>query len=125
MAHELVNLVRQTIELYVRRHERPPTPQHLSELLAQRAGAFVSLHLGGELRGCIGTIEPQQANLAAANLQRIRLERADLRGACLENANLRGAILWRANLRLARLAGANLDGANLSETTMPDGRIHS
>ena len=65
MAHELVNLVRQTIELYVRRHERPPTPQHLSELLAQRAGAFVSLHLVGELRGCIGTIEPQQANLAA------------------------------------------------------------
>jgi AmmeMemoRadiSam system protein A len=65
MAHELVNLARQTIELYVRRHERPPTPQRLSELLAQRAGAFVSLHLGGELRGCIGTIEPQQASLAA------------------------------------------------------------
>jgi len=28
------------------------------------AGAFVSLHRGGELRGCIGTIGPTQATLA-------------------------------------------------------------
>jgi len=65
MAHELVNLARKTIELYVRRGKSLPPPQNPSELMAQRAGAFVSLHLGGELRGCIGTIEPQQASLAA------------------------------------------------------------
>ena len=29
-----------------------------------RAGVFVSIHKGGELRGCIGTIEPQRPNLA-------------------------------------------------------------
>jgi AmmeMemoRadiSam system protein A len=29
-----------------------------------RAGAFVTLHHHGELRGCIGTIQPTQANLA-------------------------------------------------------------
>ena len=30
----------------------------------QAAGAFVSLHMGGRLRGCIGTIGPTQENLA-------------------------------------------------------------
>ncbi len=64
MAHELVELARRTIEQYVRRGERLRPPQDLSELLASRAGAFVSLHREGQLRGCIGTIEPQQANLA-------------------------------------------------------------
>ncbi len=29
-----------------------------------RAGAFVSLKKGGELRGCIGTVEPVRKNLA-------------------------------------------------------------
>jgi AmmeMemoRadiSam system protein A len=29
-----------------------------------KAGVFVSLHKGGELRGCIGTIEPAEGNIA-------------------------------------------------------------
>ena len=33
--------------------------------LARKAGAFVSLKLDDQLRGCIGTIEPEQENLAA------------------------------------------------------------
>jgi AmmeMemoRadiSam system protein A len=32
--------------------------------MQRRAGAFVTLHRHGELRGCIGTIQPTQANLA-------------------------------------------------------------
>ena len=34
------------------------------ELLTSRAGAFVSVHEGGALRGCIGTIGPTRATLA-------------------------------------------------------------
>ena len=33
-------------------------------MLSHRAGAFVSLKKGGELRGCIGTVEPVRKNLA-------------------------------------------------------------
>jgi AmmeMemoRadiSam system protein A len=33
--------------------------------MQERHGVFVSLHKGGELRGCIGTITPQRDNLAA------------------------------------------------------------
>ena len=35
-----------------------------SELTNNRAGVFVSLHLNGSLRGCIGTINPVQKNIA-------------------------------------------------------------
>ncbi len=36
----------------------------IEEVEARRAGAFVSLHKGGELRGCIGTISATQPTLA-------------------------------------------------------------
>ncbi|NLA12601.1 MAG: AmmeMemoRadiSam system protein A, partial [Firmicutes bacterium] len=36
----------------------------LPEELAPPAGAFVSLKKGGELRGCIGTVEPVRRSLA-------------------------------------------------------------
>ena len=32
--------------------------------MEQQAGVFVSLHKSGALRGCIGTIEPAQPNVA-------------------------------------------------------------
>ena len=32
--------------------------------MRERAGVFVSIHKLGELRGCIGTFEPTQANVA-------------------------------------------------------------
>jgi len=68
MAHQLVDLARKTIELYVRQRKVLDVSDVLDDepkgLLATRAGAFVSLHRQGELRGCIGTIEPQQDNLA-------------------------------------------------------------
>lgn len=52
---EPVALARKTIETYVRERRvlDPGTP---TGLLAERAGAFVSLHRDGALRGCIGTI---------------------------------------------------------------------
>ncbi len=62
--HPLVQLARRTIEEYVK-HRRiiKPDPQ-MSEEMNKRAGTFVSLHAHGELRGCIGTIEPVHSNVA-------------------------------------------------------------
>ena len=62
--HPLVQLAHETIERYVRQNERIDPPEELSEEMQRRAGVFVSLHEGGELRGCIGTIEPRQPNVA-------------------------------------------------------------
>ena len=61
---EIVRLARATIESYVTTGSAPvPSPLTTPEYPA-RAGAFVSLHRGGMLRGCIGTIGPTQGTLA-------------------------------------------------------------
>ena len=61
-----VRLARLSLETYIRTGSRLETlPEGLPDELTQRAaGAFVSLHLGGRLRGCIGTIAPTQKNVA-------------------------------------------------------------
>ncbi len=63
--HPLVELARHTITAYIRTGEKIPPPEPLPAEMQQRAGAFVSLHAHGDLRGCIGTIEPTQPNLAS------------------------------------------------------------
>ncbi len=56
---EYVKLARMTIEEYVTRRTVPGVPKDLpAEMKEKRAGAFVSIHKQGELRGCIGTILP-------------------------------------------------------------------
>ena len=58
-------LARQSVESYVLRREIMDVPEGLPEALARRrAGAFVSIHKQGRLRGCIGTIAPTRTNLA-------------------------------------------------------------
>ena len=58
-------LARQVIETFVTKGEVIDTPKTMSDLLSQRAGCFVSIKtLAGELRGCIGTIEPSKDTLA-------------------------------------------------------------
>jgi MEMO1 family protein len=62
---ELPALARQVIETFVTTGEVIPAPESLSELLTQRAACFVSIKtLDGDLRGCIGTIEPEKNTLA-------------------------------------------------------------
>lgn len=63
---EWVRLARLSLETYVRTGRRLDSlPDALPrELTEQAAGAFVSLHMGGRLRGCIVTIGPTQENLA-------------------------------------------------------------
>ena len=42
-----------------------PVPEDInSELINKKAGAFVSIHKFGKLRGCIGTIIPTRKNIA-------------------------------------------------------------
>lgn len=60
---EPVALARRAISVYLREH-RILAPQTPVGLLAERHGAFVSLHRGGDLRGCIGTIAPTAPTLA-------------------------------------------------------------
>jgi AmmeMemoRadiSam system protein A len=61
--HPLVRLAKRTVEAFVRRGE-VIQPRRLSPEMKEQAGVFVSIHKLGELRGCIGTFEPQHANVA-------------------------------------------------------------
>jgi len=63
-SHALVDLARRTIETYVRERRQISPPAELPPDLPTRSGVFVSLHAHGDLRGCIGTIEPTQPSLA-------------------------------------------------------------
>jgi MEMO1 family protein len=58
-------LARQVIETFIKTGVVSDPPQHLSELLMARAGCFVCIKThDGDLRGCIGTIEPVKDTLA-------------------------------------------------------------
>jgi len=57
-------LARRAIAAYVEEGRIISLPSHLSAEMQVQSGVFVSLHKGGELRGCIGTIEPSQRNVA-------------------------------------------------------------
>ena len=61
--HPIVNLAREAVESYVR-NSKTPEPEELTPEMRERAGVFVSLHKHGKLRGCIGTFEPAQKNVA-------------------------------------------------------------
>lgn len=64
--HPFVELAYQAIRAYVLERQRIKPSQDLSPELRAPSASFVSLHLpDGELRGCIGTIEPARENLAA------------------------------------------------------------
>ena len=64
-------LARFSLEHYVRTGKYPETlPDNLpEEMLSQRAGAFVSLHVREQLRGCIGTTEPTTPSVAQEIVQ--------------------------------------------------------
>ncbi|MDX6696373.1 MAG: hypothetical protein QOF02_3976 [Blastocatellia bacterium] len=62
---ELPALARRAVETFVREGTRIEPPTKASALLKQRAACFVSLKThDGDLRGCIGTIEPVKNSLA-------------------------------------------------------------
>ena len=59
-----VELAMRAIGEYVSRRRIIEPSTDLPRELRQQAGTFVSLKKFGQLRGCIGTIEPTQANVA-------------------------------------------------------------
>lgn len=61
--------------------------------LARRAGAFVTLHLNGELRGCIGHITPDRPLAEVVASCAVSAARADPRFAPLTISELAGAVI--------------------------------
>ena len=57
-------LARKVIDFYLKEGTIPDMPEDLPPEYYNRAGVFVSLKKDGQLRGCIGTVEPVQENLA-------------------------------------------------------------
>jgi AmmeMemoRadiSam system protein B/AmmeMemoRadiSam system protein A len=64
----LVLLARETVESYVKQGS-VPSPKSLTPEMKGKAGVFVSIHKGDELRGCIGTIGPTEENIAKEIVQ--------------------------------------------------------
>jgi hypothetical protein len=66
--HPLVELAKKAIETHVRARKTisPPSPGERTPEMKDKAGVFVSLHTkkDGALRGCIGTFQPAQSNVA-------------------------------------------------------------
>lgn len=63
-AHPLVRLAQETIRRYIQEGRVISPSEELTPEMQKRAGAFVSLKKRGQLRGCIGTIEPMEENVA-------------------------------------------------------------
>lgn len=60
-----VNLAKLTIEEYITKGKILNVPDNLpKDMIENAAGTFVTLHKNGELRGCIGTINPTKSTIA-------------------------------------------------------------
>ena len=60
-----VKLAKEAVENYIKAGEAIGLPADLpEEMLQRKAGIFVTIHNGDELRGCIGTYLPTKKNLA-------------------------------------------------------------
>jgi AmmeMemoRadiSam system protein A len=55
----LLSLARESVERAVRGEPPPDIPKDAPAAFRRRSGAFVTLHRGGRLRGCIGYVEAQ------------------------------------------------------------------
>ncbi len=65
-----VKLARAAVEAWVKERRHIPVPEGLpEEMRTERAGAFVSIHRKGQLRGCIGTIGATQSCVAEEIIQ--------------------------------------------------------
>ncbi len=67
---EYVSLARKSLEFFVKNHRTIPFPLNLSkELINNKAGVFVSLHINDRLRGCVGTISATTNSIAEEIIQ--------------------------------------------------------
>ena len=64
MSSKQVELAKKTIEAFITKRTVIPVPADIPAEMKGRAGVFVSIHKGGNLRGCIGTFLPTKTNIA-------------------------------------------------------------
>jgi MEMO1 family protein len=67
--HPLIDLARRAVEAHVREGRTAAPPRVLTPEMSERAGVFVCLKKRGQLRGCVGTFEPSQANVAQETIR--------------------------------------------------------
>jgi len=68
--HPLVKLAKDAVERYIREHTvLPVRDQDLTPEMKQSAGVFVCLKVRGMLRGCIGTFEPAEKDVATETVR--------------------------------------------------------
>lgn len=60
-----VQIAQAAVRAAVLGNDPPPLPKELPRPLRQRRGCFVTLMVGSRTRGCMGTLFPREANLAA------------------------------------------------------------
>jgi AmmeMemoRadiSam system protein A/AmmeMemoRadiSam system protein B len=68
-AQQLLRLARNSLETFVHTGALLGLPAQLPNPFAQRQACFVTLRQRGQLRGCVGTIEPSRENLAQEVLE--------------------------------------------------------
>lgn len=64
MGDELTELAKAALTAWIVEHRKMAPPSPLPESMKAKAGVFVSLHIGDDLRGCIGTFRPTTENIA-------------------------------------------------------------
>ncbi len=62
--HELVELAKKSVEEFVKNGRLMPPPEVSSPEMEEKAGVFVCIKKGGQLRGCVGTFMPCRENVA-------------------------------------------------------------
>lgn len=67
--HKYVELAKKTMEEYIKTGKTPSLPELLDDDMKEKRAVFVSIKKEGQLRGCIGTIEPYYDNLAEEIMQ--------------------------------------------------------
>lgn len=64
LQHPYVSLAQESVHHFLNYSKKLSCPDPLSTDLNSRSGAFVSIKKLQQLRGCIGTLEPREPNLA-------------------------------------------------------------
>jgi hypothetical protein len=97
--HPLVALAKEAVELYIRNGSILTIPEHgLPAESTQRAGVFVCLKSKGMLRGCIGTFQPAEPDVAHEIVRNaISAATCDPRFPCIQDHEL-GALEYSVDV---------------------------
>ncbi len=90
---DLLGLARATLEAHFRGEPAPRLGSDRAETFGQARGLFVTLHKGGALRGCIGTIAPTGDLTGLVSEYALRAAFEDPRFPALEPAELAECVI--------------------------------